>query len=94
MPAPEPEQLTCCRPDQGATSVSTALVPVAASSTHSVPPAQQLPSPDPTFVTQLIASARQLAERRRWPRDRAADANSAYHQHRVFGAGLKTRQTI
>jgi hypothetical protein len=96
MPAPRPLQLTSfLRPDESAKPASTALVPVVAS-TQWVPPAQRVPSPDPTFVTQLIANAEQLAERRRWPRDSAADALSAYHarQHRAYGAGLKTRQMI
>jgi hypothetical protein len=94
MPTTRPLQLTYLRPNASATPASTAVIPVVAS-TQWIPQAMRLPpSPDPTFVTQLIANAEQLAERRRWPRDRAADANSAYHQHRVFGAGLKTRQTI
>jgi hypothetical protein len=92
MPTTRPLQLTDARPDQSEESASTALVP-AVSSTQWVPP-KCLPSPDPTFVTQLIANAEQLAERRRWPRDRAADAFSAYHTHRAFSTGLKTRQTI
>jgi hypothetical protein len=93
MPTTRPEQLTYRRLEASAKPASTAMVPVVAS-TQWAPPAERSPSPDPTFVTQLIANAEQLAERRRWPRDRATDASSAYDAHRVFGVGLKTRQTI
>jgi hypothetical protein len=95
MPAPRPLQLTYLRPDESAKLASTALVPVVAS-TQWIPPVQRVPSPDPTFVMQLIANAEQLAERRRWPRDSAADAPSAYdaRKHRAYRAGLKTRQMI
>jgi len=95
MPTARPLQLTCQRPDARTAPASTAVVAVVAS-TQWTPPAEPLPSPDPTFVTQLIADAERLADRRRWPRDRAADALSAYgtHQHRAFGAGLKTRRMI
>jgi hypothetical protein len=93
MPTARPLELTCLRPETSATPAATALVPVVA--TQWVPPAEHVPSPDPTFVTQLIADAERLADRRRWPRDRAADALSAYDAHQpVFGAGLKTRQMI
>ena len=88
MPATRPLQLTYLRSGESAKPASRALVPVVASMQH-------VPAPDPTFVTQLIANAEELADRRRWPRDRAADASSAYaHQHRAFGAGHKTRQMI
>ena len=88
-------ELTDLRPDATAAPASTAVVTVAAAA-QGLPPAEPLASPDPTFVTQLIADAERLADRRRWPRDRAADALTAYgaHQHRAFGAGLKTRQMI
>jgi hypothetical protein len=62
------------------TPASTALVPVVASSQWE-PPAGHVPTPAPTFVTQLIADAERFADRRRWPRDRAADALSAYGAH-------------
>ena len=91
MPATQPLQLTYLRPQDGfdasAKPASTALMPVVAS-TQWVPPAPRIPSPDPTFVTQLIASAEQFAERRRWPRDSAADAFSAYLARRAFRTGL------
>lgn len=95
MPTTRPLRLTYLRPDASATPAATALVPVVAS-TQRAPPTQPVPPPDPIFVTQLIASAEQLKERRRWPRDRAADACSAYGacQHRTIGAGLKTRHMI
>ncbi len=89
MPTARPLQLTTPRPDASAT------LPVVASSQWE-PPAGHVPTPAPTFVTQLIADAERFADRRRWPRDRAADALSAYgaHPHRAFGAGPKTRQMI
>ena len=93
MPATRPLQLTYLRPAGSATPAPTAIVPFV-QATQWVPPAQRVPSPDPTFITQLIANAEQLAERRRWPRDRAADAASAYRMHHAFGTGLRTRQTI
>jgi hypothetical protein len=93
MPTTRPLQLTYLRPDASTKPASTAAVSVMAPAQW-VPPAQRLPSPDPTFVTQLIANAEQLAERRRWPRDRAADASSAYAHPHIHGTGLKTRQTI
>ena len=95
MPIAPPLPFTCRKPDAGAAPASTAVVPAAAPVQWAAP-AERFPAPDPTFVTQLIANAEKLADRRRWPRDRTADAFSAYgaHQHPVFGAGLKTRQTI
>jgi hypothetical protein len=70
-----------------------ALVPVV--STPRASPAQQLPSPDSSFVTQLIANAERLADRRRWPRDRGADARDAYaDQHGASIAGMKTGRMI
>ena len=94
MPTARPLQLTCSRPDASVAPDSTAVTVVA--SEQWVPPAEALPSPDPIFVTQLIADAERLADRRRWPRDRAADALSAYgaQQHHASGAGLKTKQVI
>lgn len=95
MPTARPLQLTCRRSDARITPASTAVMAVVAA-TQWVPPAEPLPSPDPTFVAQLIADAERFADRRRWPRDRAADASSAYgaHQHDAFSAGLKTKQMI
>jgi len=94
MPTTRPLQLTHLRPDASAKPASTAMVPVAIPAQW-VSPTPRLPSPDPTFVTQLIANAEQRAERRRWPRDRAADASLAYaHPHHAYVAGLKTRRMI
>jgi hypothetical protein len=70
-------ELTYLRPGESAKPAATGLVPAVAA-TQWVPPARHVPAPDPTFVTQLIAGAERLADRRRWPRDRAADALSAY----------------
>jgi hypothetical protein len=87
-------QLTYLRAGESAKPASTALVPLA-ESTQWVPPAPRFPAPDPTFVTQLIANAERLADRRRWPRDRATDAFSAYARQRgTMGAGQTTRQMI
>jgi hypothetical protein len=91
MSTTRPERLTYLRSGRSAKPASTALVPVVAS-TQWTPRAPHLPSPDPTFVTQLIANAEQLAERRRWPRDRATDALAAYRPHRALDAGMKTRR--
>jgi hypothetical protein len=93
MPATRLLELTYLRPDASAKPTSTALVPVVAA-TQWAPPAGHPPSPDPTFVTQLIANAERLAERRRWPRDRAADASFAYRADRRPVYGAKTRQMI
>jgi hypothetical protein len=94
MSVTRPLQLTYLRPAGSAKPASTAIVPIV-DTAQRLPPAPRFPSPDPTFVTQLIANAEQIAERRRWPRDRAADALSAYAaRRRSTGAGLKTRQMI
>ena len=94
MSATRPLQLTYLRPAEGAKPASMAVAPFV-EATRWVVPAPRLPPPDPTFVIQLIANAEQRAERRRWPRDRAADALSAYApQRRAIGAGRKARETI
>lgn len=77
-------QLTRLRP------ASTALVPLGRPA-QTASSETNVPSPDPTFVTQLIANHQQLRERRRWPRDRAADARLAY-AHLRSAMGSKTRQ--
>jgi hypothetical protein len=59
-------------------------------------PSTRVPSPDPTFVAQLIASAELFAQAgHRSPED-AADALSAYRarQRHAFGTGRLTRQMI
>ena len=55
-----------------------------------------LPRPDPSFVTQLIATAEQVPQTRNLRRAAPADALSAYNAPRptVSAAGLCTRQVI
>jgi hypothetical protein len=55
-----------------------------------------LPRPDPSFVTQLIATAEQVPQTRSLRRAAPADALSAYNTPRraVREAGLCTRQVI
>jgi hypothetical protein len=55
-----------------------------------------LPRPDPSFVTQLIATAEQVPQTRILRRATPADALSAYntHLHADREAGLRTRQVI
>jgi hypothetical protein len=77
--------------DAGAPCV--ALVPVVAPAEwkHTV----SLPRPNSIFVTQLIATAEQAPQTRHLRRATAADAQTAYtHQHRIPGAGVRTRQVI
>jgi hypothetical protein len=71
-----------------------ALVPLTRQITwaHKLP----LPRPDPSFVTQLIATAEQVPQTRMLRRAAPADALSAYNtpRHPVREAGLCTRQVI
>ncbi len=55
-----------------------------------------LPRPDPSFVTQLIATAEQAPQTRNLRRATPADALSAYStpQRTVRETGLRTRQMI
>jgi len=55
-----------------------------------------LPRPDPSFVTQLIATAEQVPQTRTLRRAAPADALSAYSTpgRTVRAAGLCTRQVI
>jgi hypothetical protein len=55
-----------------------------------------LPRPDPSFVTQLIATAEQVPQTRTLRRAAPADALSAYNApgRIVRAAGLCTRQII
>ena len=55
-----------------------------------------LPRPDPSFVTQLIATAEQVPQTRNLRRAVPADALSAYNAPRptVRAAGQCTRQVI
>jgi hypothetical protein len=71
-----------------------ALVPLAQELTWARKMA--LPRPDPSFVTQLIATAEQVPQTRNLRRAAPADALSAYSTDRqaVRTAGLHTRQII
>ena len=59
-------------------------------------PKLPLPRPDPSFVTQLIATAEQVPQTRELRRATPSDALSAYNTPRrtVREAGLCTRQDI
>ena len=54
------------------------------------------PRPDPSFLTQLIATADQAPQTCRLRRASLADAQTAYRasQTRRAGTGFRTRQTI
>ena len=71
-----------------------ALVPLAQELTWARKMA--LPRPDPSFVTQLIATAEHMPQTRNLRRAEPADALSAYnaHQRPVRDAGVSTRQVI
>ena len=71
-----------------------ALVPLAQELTWARKMA--LPRPDPSFVTQLIATAEHMPQTRMLRRAAPADALSAYnaHQRPVRDAGVSTRQVI
>jgi hypothetical protein len=72
----------------------TALVPIV----EPVRWSNRLPRrslPDPTFVTQLIATAEDYPQGRNLRRAEVTDALSAYRPvPRLQGAGLRTRQSI
>ena len=53
-----------------------------------------LPRPDPSFVTQLIATAEQVPQTRGLRRATSADALSAYSTHPIHETGRCTRQMI
>ncbi len=72
---------------------SLALVPAGQPASHARP-LRILPRPDPSFVTQLIATAEQLPQTRQFRRRAPADVASAYRTPRPQLAGLRTRQTI
>jgi hypothetical protein len=59
-------------------------------------PSVRHPSPDPTFVAQLIANAQALSPSHNHLGESAADALFAYRarQRRPAGAGRLTRQVI
>ena len=72
----------------------TALVPLA----EPVRWSNRLPRrslPDPTFITQLIATAEHFPQARELRRAEMTDALSAYRMEpKVQGSGLRTRQSI
>jgi hypothetical protein len=76
--------------------VCVALVPVVPTAQWSHGPIQQLPRPNSTFVTQLIATAEQAPQTRSLRRATTADAMIAYRasQHPLQCAGIRTRQII
>jgi hypothetical protein len=57
-------------------------------------PKRALHRPDPSFVTQLIATAEQVPQTRSLRRATSADALSAYSTHPVHETGRCTRQMI
>ena len=61
-----------------------------------IAPKMSLLRPNPSFVAQLIATAEQVPQARRFRRASTADALSAYKAHRRKGAdaGLALRQKI
>src|SRR5215470_14855076 len=72
-----------------------ALVPAAAPDELRWVSKLPLPRPDPSFLTQLIATAEQAPQTRTLRRGSTADALSAYGADRrnIPDAGLSTRQT-
>jgi hypothetical protein len=79
---------------EGVEPPCVALVPTVreAAWAHKLP----LPRPDPSFVTQLIATAEQVPQTRILRRATSEDALSAYNAHRrdVRETGVSTRQVI
>jgi hypothetical protein len=77
--------------DEAANGTGTALVPM-------VPTLQwvnksPLPRPDPSFVTQLIASAEHLPQASRLRRGSSEDARMAYgSKHQLPSVSSRTRQ--
>ncbi len=71
-----------------------ALVPVV-EPTEYAPTLGRLPRPDPSFMTQLIATAEHVPQTCPFRRATPADAVSAYRTPRPqAAAGSRTRQTI
>jgi hypothetical protein len=73
----------------------TALMPLAAFAQRSHDPRRRW-SPNPVFVTHLIATAEQVAQTRRVRRASFADAQAAYRasQGPLRDAGTRTRQVV
>jgi hypothetical protein len=73
-----------------------ALVPVVQAAQWSRIPSRELPRPNSTFLTHLIATAEQVPQTRSLRRATAFDAQAAYHenQHRVEPTRQRTRQVM
>lgn len=90
-----PEAIADGRPSAGKKPACRALVALAEPTQwthHRI----RAPSPDSTFVTQLLATDEQLGQGHNLIAARTPDALSAYriHQRRVTAVGLLTRQII
>jgi hypothetical protein len=73
---------------------SVALVPTVEQAEWAHPPIQ-LPKPDPSFLTHLIATAEQVPQTRPLRRATPADARTAYQAHpAAHDAGTLTLQII
>ena len=80
---------------EGTKPASTALVPLAEPVRWWNRPPKGAALPDPTFVTQLIATAEQFPQTRSLQRAEMTDALSAYRPAPVVQrAGSRTRQSI
>lgn len=73
-----------------------ALVPVVQVTQWSRIPSRELPRPNSTFITHLIATAEQVPQTRSLRRATAFDAQAAYHanQHWVEPTRQRTRQVM
>jgi hypothetical protein len=90
-----PEQMACDDLLAEVRPPCVALVPLVQSAQWSRPHIL-LPRPDPTFVTQLIATAEQMPQTRFLRRGTVADAQTAYGASRqnTLAPGLRARQVI
>jgi hypothetical protein len=73
-----------------------ALVPVVQAAQWSRIPSRELPRPDSTFLTHLIATAEQVPQTRSLRRATPLDAQIAYNanQHWVARTPIRTRQVM
>lgn len=73
-----------------------ALVPVVQAAPWSRIPSRELPRPNSTFLTHLIATAEHMPQTRSLRRATTFDAQAAYHanQHRAEPTRLRTRQVM
>ncbi len=89
-----PEQAIEAGSAEAARPTCTALVPLA----EPLHPSDRLPRrslPDPSFVTQLIATSEHFPQARNLRRAEVTDALLAYRIiPAVLGTGLRTRQSI